>query len=146
MEYHRDPDQRFIVDEIYNRSSIFLSPSLAEGFGLPPAEAAACGCALVCTDSGGVRDYAEHGVTALLSAPQDPVTLAEHIHMLLQDEPLRVRLAEAAHARVKRFTWDHSADLMERFILRIAGRRDSRAPEVAVKPFNPFPSASTQCL
>ena len=144
MEYRRDPDQQFLVSEIYNKSSIFLSPSLAEGFGLPPAEAAACGCALVCTDSGGVRDYAEHGITALLSAPQDPVTLAEHIHMLFQDGPLRVRLAEAAHERVKRFTWDRSADLMERFIRGVADGRDSRQPEIAVNPIKTLPSASTQ--
>lgn len=144
MEYHSDPDQHFLVRDIYNRSSIFLSPSLAEGFGLPPAEAAACGCALVCTDSGGVRDYAEHGVTALLSAPQDPGTMAKHIHMLLQNESLRVRLAEAAHERVKRFTWDCSADLMERFILEVVRGRDSRTVERAVNPITTLPSASAR--
>ncbi len=70
IEYYSNPPQDFIIDEIYNRSSIFLCSSWSEGYALPPAEAAACGCAVVATDNGGIRDYIEHGVTGLLSPPR----------------------------------------------------------------------------
>ena len=64
IEYYRNPPQEFIVNEIYNKASIFMSSSHSEGFGLPPAEAAACGCAIVATDSGGIREYIEPGKSA----------------------------------------------------------------------------------
>lgn len=69
IEYSYRAPLEELVDSIYNGSSIYLCPSWSEGWHLPPAEAMACGCAVVSTDIGGVRDYAEHAVTALLSPP-----------------------------------------------------------------------------
>src|SRR2546430_6400406 len=51
---------------MYNRTAVFIVPSLHEGFGLPGAEAMACGAALVSTRNGGVDAYATHGESALL--------------------------------------------------------------------------------
>ena len=127
MSYFRDPPQRRIVEDFYNNSSIVLSPSLTEGFALPPAEGAACGCAIVATDSGGIRDFVENGVTGLLSAPQDPRALAENLCALLRNDDLRIRLASAANRRIARFTWDRSAALMEDFLAQITRREP--APE-----------------
>jgi len=122
VEYHRNPPQQFIVNEIFGQSSIFLSPSLSEGWGLPPAEAAACGCAVVSTDNGGVREFLEHGVTGLLSQPGDCESLAKNICLLLSDENLRVRLAEASRGFVSRLNWDNSVDLLENFIAQVCSR------------------------
>lgn len=116
IEYHRNPPQAFIVNEIYNRSSIFLNPSWSEGFGLPPAEAVCCGCALVATENDGVREYVQHEVTGLLSPVQDPAALAENICRLLCDDSLRVRLATAGRRELANFTWNRSTDLLENFI------------------------------
>jgi len=122
VEYHRDPAQHFLVDEIYNKSSIFLSPSLAEGFALPPAEAAACGCAIVATDSGGIRDYIEDGVNGLLSPPGDAAALAANLCRVLGDDDLRTRLAMAANASVKRLDWERSTDLIEKFVMETSAQ------------------------
>ncbi|BER91391.1 glycosyltransferase family 4 protein [Atrimonas thermophila] len=102
---------------LYNSASIFLSSSVAEGFAFPPAEAMACGCAVVATDSGGIREYAEHEETALLSPPRNPEALAENLLRVLKDDTLRIRLAQAGHERIKRFTWERSTNLLEKFIL-----------------------------
>ncbi len=93
MIYEYDPPQQRIVEEFYNGSSVVVSSSIAEGFALPPAEGAACGCAIAATDSGGIRDFAEHGVTALLSPPKDPEALARNICVILGNDDLRIRLA-----------------------------------------------------
>jgi L-malate glycosyltransferase len=122
VEYHRKPAQDFIVGSIFNRSSIFLCPSLSEGWGLPGAEAAACGCAVVSTDNGGVREYVQHGVTGLLSPPGNPEALAESLCFLLANEELRARLAGAGNAFVSRLSWERSADLMEDFLRRATRR------------------------
>jgi L-malate glycosyltransferase len=116
MEYHRNPPQDFIVNEIYNGSRIFLSSSWSEGFALPAAEAAACGCAVVATDSGGTREFIENGVTGLLSPPKEPAALAENLCLLLENDDLRMRLAKASNSYVTHLNWDRSAALLEDFI------------------------------
>jgi len=118
MIYEHDPPQQRIVEKFYNGSSVVVSSSIAEGFALPAAEGAACGCAIAATDSGGIRDFAEHGVTALLSPPKDPEALARNICVILGNDDLRIRLARSANDFIKQFTWERSANLMERFLFR----------------------------
>lgn len=116
VEYYKNPPQDFIVREIYNNSSIFLCPSISEGFALPPAEAAACGCAVVATDNGGIRDFIESNITGLLSPPRDPKALADNISLLLENEGLRVGLAKACNSRVRGLSWERSASALERLV------------------------------
>lgn len=125
IDYRRDPAQQQLVEEIYNSARIFICPSWTEGFALPPAEAMACGCAVVSTDCGGNREYAEHGVTALLSQPRNPEALAENIIRLLEDDDLRVRIATEGHKRIQSFTWERSTDLLEEFIKSTSTRETS---------------------
>jgi len=128
MIYEHNPPQQLIVEEFYNGSSVVVSSSIAEGFALPPAEGAACGCAIAATDSGGIRDFAKHGVTALLSPPKDPEALAHNICLLLGNDDLRIRLAHSANDFIKQFTWDRSADLMEEFLFRSVPRKPLGQP------------------
>jgi L-malate glycosyltransferase len=117
VQYYRNPPQDFILREIYNKSTIFLNASWTEGFALPPAEAASCGCAIVATDSGGIADFIEDGETGLLSPPKDSQTLAKNLCRVLDDDRLRIKLAEAGHRRLSEFTWEKSGQMMESFIL-----------------------------
>jgi len=127
MSYMRNPPQSMIIEHFYNGSSIFLGPSLAEGFPLPPAEAAACGCAIVATDIGGHRDYLENNVTALLSPPKNPEALARNLCHLLGNDDLRIRLARAVNNFIGGFSWETSADLLERFLRRVLRQERSAA-------------------
>jgi glycosyltransferase involved in cell wall biosynthesis len=101
---------------IYNQSKIYVCCSLAEGFAFPPAEAMACGCAVVSTNCGGIREYAEHGVNALLSPPEDPRGLAQNILRLLDDDDLRVKFAKAGYDKIREFTWDKAVTRLEEFL------------------------------
>ena len=116
MEFRLAPEQTVLVEDIYNRSQVFMMPSIVEGFGLPAAEAMACGAALVTTDNGGSRDYARHGETALVSPPGDVGSLVEHTMQLLEDDTARIDLAEAGYRFVQRFSWPASAARLERFL------------------------------
>ncbi|MFL5538544.1 MAG: glycosyltransferase family 4 protein [Longimicrobiaceae bacterium] len=120
VEYRRTPSTRALVEEVYNGSAAFLCSSRVEGFGLPGAEAMACGCAVVTTDCGGVRDYAEHGVTALLAPPGDAAGLAEHLRRVLTDPALRASLAGAGAARARTLTWERSAAILEEQVILAA--------------------------
>jgi L-malate glycosyltransferase len=125
IEYRCNPPQEDLVGNIYNGSSMYMCSSVTEGFHLPPAEAMACGCAVVSTDIGGVRDYAEHGVTALLCPPRNPEALAGNLLRLLRDDSLRVAIAKAGYQRMNEFTWERSTDLLEGFLKQSAARPES---------------------
>lgn len=100
--------------ELYNNAAIFITPSLGEGWALPPAEAMACGCAVVCTDIGGHRDYAADGETALLVPVEDPKTLSEKIFRLIEDPKLRLTLATNGNKMIRsEFSWEASVKKME---------------------------------
>jgi len=114
-KFHRHPSDSQLR-ELYNRTSIFVTASHYEGWGLPGAEAMACGAALVSTEHGGVRAYASHNETALLSPPKKPELLADNILELIQDEGLRIRLAQAGYEHIQKFTWDRAVDKFEAVI------------------------------
>jgi glycosyltransferase involved in cell wall biosynthesis len=116
ISYHENPPQAELR-ALYNRAAIFLSPSWAEGWPLPPAEALACGCALLCTDIGGHREYAVHGVTALLTPPRQPAELAGGVVQLARDAELRAALAVRGHEAIKQFTWQRATDRLETVLM-----------------------------
>jgi glycosyltransferase involved in cell wall biosynthesis len=112
-----DPSQDFIVNEIYNRSRIFLCASRYEGFGFPSIEAMACGAALATTANGGAAEYAIDGETALVCEPDDVTALAGNVVRLLRDDELRMRLARRGMEYVRQtFDWDLSAEKLEGFL------------------------------
>jgi glycosyltransferase involved in cell wall biosynthesis len=73
----------------------------------------------VASDSGGVRDFIEDGVTGCLSSPKDPSNLAKNVCLLLENDDLRLRLARAAKSFVDRMNWEHSTDLLENLMARV---------------------------
>lgn len=108
--YISRPTDVDVAESILSRASVYLSASHIEGFGLAAAEAVACGCALVATDSGGIREYARHGETALLSEPGHVKGLAENLFRALTVPDLRLALAENGLRVIRRFTWQRCAD------------------------------------
>jgi glycosyltransferase involved in cell wall biosynthesis len=119
IEYVRSPSLAKLV-ELYNSARLFLHTSWMEGFGLPPAEAMACGCAVVAVRNDGITEYAIDGETAVLAPSRDPRALADGILALLLDDERRSRLAEAGHRSIQRFTWSRSIDAMESLLARRA--------------------------
>lgn len=115
-EYHQNPSLHKLV-KIYNSCSIFVGSSWYEGWFLPGSEAMACGCAVVSTDCGGIREYAKNEVNALLSPPADPDALAQNLLRVLQDQNLCMKLAREGNEIIKSFTWHKAVEKMEAFLL-----------------------------
>jgi len=92
---------------LYSGASLLLQPSLAEGFGLPPLEAMACGVPVLASDAGSLPEVL--GDAAEFLPPREPAGWAATSERLLDD---RVRLAEMGvrgRARAAQYTWDHTA-------------------------------------
>lgn len=98
---------------LYNQTAIFITPSQYEGWGLPGAEAMACGCALVSTDHGGINSYALHDKNAIISHEDNANQIALNVLSLLKDNEKRIQLAQNATKDIKIFTWDKSVAMFE---------------------------------
>ncbi len=116
----------------YNSAQLVVSPSLYEGFGLPAAEAMACGTPVVATTAGALPEIVEDGVSGLLVPPGDVVALAESIRALLADPDRRRAMGEAGASRVReRFSWRRTAEETAALYEEVLGGRE-REPAPAV--------------
>jgi GT2 family glycosyltransferase/glycosyltransferase involved in cell wall biosynthesis len=113
------------VNELLNEACMLIQTSTHEGFALPPLEAMASGCAVVCTDAHGNRDFCRDGENCLMPEPdRDSVRAA--LQRLLDDRALRTRLAEEGMATAQRYAWRRRIDALEAFLTEVARPRRIR--------------------
>ncbi|HEY7862277.1 MAG TPA: glycosyltransferase family 1 protein [Thermoanaerobaculia bacterium] len=91
---------------LYRAAEVFVYPSLSEGFGLPVAEAMACGTPVVISTADALREVA--GDAALAAPPRDVAELARCIERALEDSDTRERLRAEGPARARRYSWENA--------------------------------------
>ena len=96
---------------VFQAASLFVYPSLYEGFGLPPAEALACGVPAVALATSSLPEVV--GEAGILVAPGDTAALAAALGRLVADPGLAAELAGRAVAQAGRFRWQRAAAEME---------------------------------
>lgn len=89
---------------LYKMASIFVFPSLYEGFGIPILESMVSGTAVIASDIPVLRETA--GLAALYFDPNSPKDLAEKIEVLLSNPNLKTNLVKLGKNNLNRFSWD----------------------------------------
>lgn len=92
---------------LYSAASLFVYPSLYEGFGLPALEAMACGTPVVASNQSALPEVV--GEAGVLVDPCDVDAMAAAMSNLLADTALHQQLAQAGRARAAQFTWEGMA-------------------------------------
>ena len=110
------------VVRLFNQAAAFVQTSVHEGFCLPPLEAMATGCAVVCTDAHGNRDFCRDGENCLMPEPT-PEAVAAAIRRLLADDDLRARLVAEGKRTAAVYAWDKRTDELEAALEAIAEAR-----------------------
>lgn len=110
-----DPDITFagaVLEDraaYYANSAIYACPTTKASFGITLLEAMSCRTPIVCSDILGFRDVVMHGREALMVPREDGNALANALVHLLDDEPLRARLAATGRERAMQYDWRHVA-------------------------------------
>jgi glycosyltransferase involved in cell wall biosynthesis len=101
----------FVPDEtlaaLYRLASVFVFPSLYEGFGLPPLEAMASGTPVITSNVSSLPEVV--GDAAVLIDPYQSDSIAAALERVLTDAPLREDLRARGLQRARDFSWDHTA-------------------------------------
>lgn len=102
----------FIEDDylptLYNATTLFVYPSLYEGFGLPPLEAMSCKTAVLTSNITSIPEVVPF--KEVLVDPNSPKELSLKIENLLNDSKLRASIENLCFERSKEFTWKKTAE------------------------------------
>ncbi|GMW01265.1 MAG: glycosyl transferase [Candidatus Hydrogenedentota bacterium] len=102
---HAPPED---LPALYSAADMFAFPSLFEGFGIPVAEAMACGTPVLTSTTSSLPEVA--GDAAVLVDPYDVEAIATGMTQILSDERLKARLHEAGPIRARQFSWKRTAE------------------------------------
>ncbi len=114
----------WIADEdlplIYQKASLFIFPSIYEGFGFPPLEAMAAGCPVISSNSACMPEI--YGDAALYFYPLYKKEIGERIHDVLHSDQIRDDLVRKGLKKAEEYTWEEAVRkklvLMEIYLSR----------------------------
>lgn len=92
---------------LYNLATVFVMPSLYEGFGLPVLEAYCSGCPVITSSKGSLKEI---GAAALTVDPENSNDISSGIKRVIGDSKLRDRMIQAGLAKSKEFSWKKTID------------------------------------
>lgn len=93
--------------KLYNSCSLFVFPSLHEGFGIPPLEAMLCGAPVIAANVTSLPEVI--GREDALFDPKSVTSIRDKIKQALTDEAFRASLIAHGQVHAKTFSWDESA-------------------------------------
>jgi glycosyltransferase involved in cell wall biosynthesis len=96
---------------LYQHCTVFISPSLYEGFGLPIAEAMACGAPVVAANNSAQPEVL--GDAGLLFSTGDPIETAGKLARVLNNSELRADLRRRGLVQAQKFSWQNVARKLE---------------------------------
>ena len=115
------PDEDLLL--FYRAATVFVYPSKAEGFGIPPLEAAAAKTPVLCSNTSAMSDFSFFGENHI--NPYSPESLKTSLLNTLNNPPDEITLSGIADTIQQRYSWQQSADNLHQLILDDNKRTES---------------------
>ena len=104
---------------LYNLATLFVYPSLYEGFGFPPLEAMACGVPTIVSRNSSFPEIVGEG--AIMIDPYQPDELYRAMIAILSDHAFTEKLSHGGEHQAKKYTWERTAGELEKMFQYVAG-------------------------
>ena len=112
----------FVKDEdlpyIYNKASLFVFPSLYEGFGLPPLEAMACGVPVISSGTSSLPEVI--GKAGILVNPNREEEIAKAMRYVLTNPDVAKQMTKKGLKQAKKFSWQKTAQETLKIFQKVA--------------------------
>ncbi|MGB8688224.1 MAG: glycosyltransferase family 1 protein [Microcoleus sp.] len=105
--------------DYYRHASVFIYPSLYEGFGIPLLEAMSLQCPIACSNTSSMPEVV--GEAAQLFDPSQPESIAEALEKILFCSEISENLIELGRQRIKQFSWEACAEQTKQLYLSLIG-------------------------
>lgn len=93
---------------LYSAASLFVFPSLYEGFGFPPLEAMACGTPVISSNTSSLPEVI--GEAGILLLPENEAIWANKIIEVLENSAMSSELSQKGLIQAKKFSWEKTAE------------------------------------
>jgi glycosyltransferase involved in cell wall biosynthesis len=124
----------FIPDDevpwLYSGAASFIYPSLYEGFGMPPTEAMACGCPVICSDRGALGEIVSDAAWKI--NPENSSEMAGALVAFFRDSNQRSEFTRKGLVRAAEFSWEKAAKETLAVYGSVLGRRRSSSARSSV--------------
>ncbi len=118
-----EPSREDVLD-FYAAADLYVSPSREDSFGLPVAEAMACGLPIVTSRQAGVAERIRDGLDGFILRQFDDFQgLARMLRQLHTDELLRTKVGDAAAKAAIQWTWDQNSAEVWELLREVAGKK-----------------------
>ncbi len=107
------------IEEVYSVADLFLLTSETESFGLAALEAMTSRVPVISTNTGGIPEINEHGITGFLSNVGDVNDMAANALKLLKDDAMLAKFKLAAYQKAKQFSKDDVIPIYEAMYERV---------------------------
>jgi glycosyltransferase involved in cell wall biosynthesis len=110
---------------LYRRATAMVYPSLFEGFGMPPVEAMACNCPVICSDRGSLAEVA--APAACIIDPENIPQISAALRRVSLEPNFSLSLRQSGLRHAARFNWKHAAAATLAVYERFKRSRDPKA-------------------
>ena len=109
------------VEKYYQVSDVAISSSRQEGLGINLVEAMMCGVPVIATIDRGHRTVIDHKVNGILFPQNDPISLADAVFKIYQNDQLRLNMSIEAIKKAKKFEIKNSLEVMSKIYNSLLG-------------------------
>ncbi len=98
-----------MLPDIYRAARLFVYPSYAEGFGIPPIEAMASGVPVISSNTTAISEVVGNG--GILVDPIDINEITEQMNQVLTDPNLEKKLSDLGRKQAEKWSWSNAGQI-----------------------------------